>query len=231
MAAVLRRAGWGFVTLVIVIAGCNPATLYYFLNNEESKLPAKVQKLALEDKEKPVKVAIISTKGLGGDGIRELVASADRDLCNEFGRHLAELCTYNKENVKVVTASQIQAYKEHHRDWDHPLDLDKIGEDLEVDYVIHLEIESLSVVPKTTGGLYYEGRAEIETTLVNVKTGDRKNEHFSCNYPEDNYGITMTESPSERQFRVLFLRHCGERLSWFYTAHPTEREFKGGVGK
>ncbi len=139
-----RWAGLGLCALAILAGGCNILSLPFFLAGPEPSDPASLKQLATEDKNKKIKVAVLAVSNLE---VREQLARVDRELSALVVRRLGDLSKTNEENVVVVPVNVVERYKSEHPDWDRPLDLVKIGQDLKVRYVIYLEIEKPLAVP------------------------------------------------------------------------------------
>src|SRR5205809_769611 len=84
---------------------CNPMYLPFFLAGGEPKLPAELQRLATEDKNKAVRVAILTYMGVPES---EDLFHADRDLAQSVAKQLQTLCKYNQENVGVIDPVKVE---------------------------------------------------------------------------------------------------------------------------
>jgi len=221
----LRRGVWVGVFALAIAGGCNIPSLPFFLMGGESKVEAKWHRLATDDKDTKIKVAILASNNLE---VREHLAKIDLDMSKAVVYHLKTLCEYNKENVEVVSVNKIEAYKQHHPEWnDGPLDLPKIGKDLKVKYLIYLELNKLTLYEPGTRQLY-QGETELEITLIDVPKGaddipDKK--EFHERYPST--PIDTSDEPNPNAFRNRFVSHIAERIAWEFTAHPTEKDYGG----
>jgi hypothetical protein len=219
----LRRGVWlGLCAAAVFSSGCNLLSLPFFLAGPEPSVPAKIQRLATEDKDKKIKVAVLATSNLE---VRDQLARVDRELSALVTKRLNELCAHNKENVEVLPVNVVERYKTSHPDWDHPLDLMRIGQDLKVRYVIHLEINSMSLyVPKSNNELY-QGETDIKVTLVNAKRPDDLPEEDTCHEQYPSTPRSRFDQTNPLVFRQQFLDHVAERIAWDFTAHPTEKDY------
>src|SRR5438270_7966363 len=146
-------AGVVFVLLGALGTGCNIGALPYFLGvGDDSRQPGDMR-LAREDG-KEVKVAVLVYSGVE---TRPEFITTDRELSGALTRQLQQSCERNKEKVSFVAPSKIQEFKNNHPDW-HTMKLDEIGERFKADYVIYLELESMSLYEKGSANQLYHGR-------------------------------------------------------------------------
>jgi hypothetical protein len=227
MFATWKRWGlFGVLALVALGAGCNLLSVPFFLFGPEPRFEARMQKLASEDKDEEVKVAILAYSSQIDTRLEFI--RIDSDLSRHMANSLKQWCAYNKEKVKIIPPRKVDEYKQLHPDW-HSEDLEKIGKDLGADYVIYLEIRSISIAQKTYD-LLLKGNAEIGITLVEVNPKDEgfgnKTENFICTYPSEAAGYVENFANGDKLvFRDAFYRYMGERLAWYFTSHPTSREY------
>jgi hypothetical protein len=221
MKAHARR--WFLAGLVAAAcAGCDPATTAYFLL-PETKDPAELRRLASDDKKKDVKVAVLTHTELE---TRPELIQADRQLAEYLAKQLRERCAENKERVTVVPPRRVEDYKSAHPRWRGPLE---VGRELKVDYVIYLEINSMTLYEKGSSNLLYHGRAQISVSLVDVNHPDENPDQteLTAEYPSEARGGTLDASldTNPMQFRAAFLGYVAKRLSWCFTGHR-KREAK-----
>ena len=140
-------------------------------------------------------------------------------------RHLGDLCKANEENVSVVPFTTVERYKSEHPDWDHPIDLLRIGQDLRVRYLVYLEIDSLSLYLPKSNKEFFQGDTDIKLTLVNVRKPDDLPEEkpFHEKYPES--PVSAFDEPNAVAFRRRFLDHVAEKIAWEFTKHPKEKNY------
>jgi hypothetical protein len=223
MTPLRRWLGLGLCALAVVSSGCNLLSLPFFLMGPEPSEQARLQRLATDDNDKKIKVAVLASSNLE---VREQLARVDRELSARVIHHIAELCKHNKENVEVLPANVVERYKTNHPDWDRPLDLIRIGQDLHVRYVIHLEIERMSLFVPKSNNEFYQGNTDVKVTLVNCRK--------AADEPpvEDNFHEIYPESPRHQfdenpmAFRQEFLDDVAKKLAWEFTAHPIEDNYQ-----
>lgn len=212
----LRRFG---VVLagVLFLGGCNLLHLPLILFGPEPKIPAKVKKLATEEEETKVYVAILT---YGSEKLGDY--RSDREISAYFRKDLREWVKYNEENVEVVPISEVQSYQNENPEW-KSLTLAEIGKDLDVDYLIGVEVKELQIGKR--GGVY-NGRAELRVRLANVNDeGETVIPHeVSHEFPREGHAITEFDL-TESMFRQKFFESLSVKLAWLFTAHPTNKEY------
>jgi hypothetical protein len=219
----LRRWFWvGLCALAVCNSGCNLLSLPFFIFGPEPKVEAEL-KLASADKDKKVRVAVLASST--DLEVRDQLARVDRDLAVLVTKRLNDLCKYNDEKVRAIPSNVVERYKNEHLAGDQPLDLLRVGEDLKVDYVIYLEVTALTLYEKGSSNQLYHGNADVKVSLVNVHKPDDPPEvrYFNREYPTS--PISTFDMPNAMAFRQKFLDHVAERISWYFTAHPTDKDY------
>jgi hypothetical protein len=169
-----------------VTAGCSPLQLLgFWFSSDLSQQP----KVALTIPGKDAKVLVVATHAGELPG-HPLLMQADRDLANRLTRMLEERYKENKDRVKVVSPAEWKIYTNKHPRWSDKSP-QKIGKDFNADWVIHLEINSLSMIDRRTRG-FYHGTAEIAVTLTDVRKPDGEGLRF-----DDFYRLDFPRTPVE----------------------------------
>jgi hypothetical protein len=210
---------WRLTGLIVVAAmlaaGCNLASMAYFLTTGfmEPKEPAGDMKLAASDRE--IKVAVLAYAGNKNSDF----ARIDADLSGLLVRRLQHYCKDNKEKVTFVSPNKVEEYKSAHPSWFlHPA---AVGEHFNADKVVFLEIDSISLYEPGSANQLYRGRASISIKLFDRTNPDdfRIDKAYTCEYPATR-GPLATDDMPPRQFYLAFLEHMAKHLSWHFTAHP-----------
>jgi hypothetical protein len=219
MAPLSRRRQWlGLIIVALVAtAGCDPLSsiAYLFTLSGDPKVEGQCH-LTREDK-KPAKVVILVSTG--AVETREQLIGADRELGGLLIAKLQEGFKSNKEKVTVVPASRVQRYKDEHPNW-QSLGAEEIGKYFRADYVVDLEISSLTLYEHRSANQMYRGSAEISVAVHDQhKPGEEPifNTVYTCEYPESR-PVPVTDSTYQK-FRLMFLSHVAIELSWYFTAH------------
>lgn len=222
----VRGKHWRLSILLILAAlgmGCNVLSFPFFLLMGMNSKKDPLFKLASKEKDKEVTVVILASAGLE---TRPEFLRVDRELTGLFARHLQQGFKDNKEKVKLVASRKVEEFKDQYPNW-KTMDLVKIGDHFEADYVIDLEIHSLTLYEPGSANQLFRGRAEISVQLVDVNEPDDDplKQLYRCEYPKTRGPIPISEY-SPLQFKQKFLDHVGRELSWYFTAHLNEDEYK-----
>ncbi len=214
-----------YVSLVlaaILTAGCNILSLPFFIFGPEPRIEARLKKLASDDKE--VKVVILT---YGGLPTHPEYIGLDRELTELLAKNLKEATQYNKEKVAIVSPNKVEKFKQDHPGW-HAMDLPEIGKRFDADYVINLEINSLSLYERGSSSTLYRGRAEISVTLVDVNNPEegRYPTEVTEQYPGEAEQPLEVGNSNPLVFRRAFLNHVAKRLAWHFTSHPTSDDYR-----
>jgi hypothetical protein len=202
---------------VVCGIGCNPLTFIDFIG-PEPQLPPQLQALKPTDKNKkgPVNVVILTYSGLE---TREEFLSADRQLSELLAKHMKELAEGSGEKLSFVNLRKVEDYKNTHPHWQE--DLTEIGKDLKADFVIYLEINSLSMYERGSRELY-RGHADVSVSLYKVGDDDglTQRKQYIATYPTVRAEPVDLDKPP-MVFREEFLNYMAKHISWFFMAHPT----------
>src|SRR6266511_2762672 len=162
--------------LVVMSGGCNPFTALMMLTGDEKKIPAEYQKLADKDKKKEVKVVILTDMPVD---TRAEFMHADKEITHLFALQL--------QKVTRVNPNRVEEFKNKDPDWTiNHKDLEEIGKHFKADYVIHLEVQALSMYQQGSAG-FYRGQADLTVQLINVKSPDElhSDRNMTYTYPSE----------------------------------------------
>lgn len=200
----------------LAAAGCNLQSMAYFLS-PEYKDPPELGAIADKNKKKTNRVAILTY--FNPLETRSEAIQIDRELAGVLTRMLKEQCEANEDKIDIISPRKVEEYKNTHPNWKQT-DLSVIGRALKADYVIYIEINSISLYDK--GSLMFRGRANMAVTLVDVAKPDDDplNHPDTYVYPSDAHGgIPIDLDTNVRQFREQFVRYLAKRLCWCFTPH------------
>ncbi len=148
--------GWR-VMLVVLMAGVLTGCKYllfvgYLVGGPPSVEPKFDQETGLSMTDKDITVAVVcyAPKKVKWDH-----ANVDHDLAKYVANRM-----YGKKIV-VINPDRVRAWLDEHPNWDSP---EEIGAYFHVDYVVHIEVNKMSLYEKNSSQLY-RGRSEV---LVNV---------------------------------------------------------------
>jgi hypothetical protein len=208
---------------VTLATGCNLMALPYFLSASDPKFDPKC-KLASDDKEKEVRVVILAYTGLE---TRPEFLKVDRELSLLLAQQLQEGFKKNKERVSIVPISRVEKYKDDRPNW-HSIDPQEIGKYFRADYLVNLDISSITLYEPRSANTLFRGRADISIDVVDVhKTseGPIYREEYTCEYPKARGPIPAADS-NVAQFRQHFLTVVARELSWIFTSHLVDDSYK-----
>src|SRR6185312_16471377 len=129
-----RRAAAIFLLAIAGIgslAGCDPRTLFYFLQPYEPTIPPPTDAPSLKGK----KVVIVATSATG---TQHEFLSLDRDLVREF----SQILKTKIKNIEIVNPDSVWDWVEGHPNWTNP---GEIAEKFEADFAIYLEVDEFQI--------------------------------------------------------------------------------------
>jgi hypothetical protein len=218
MSHLSRRAFLGALALGMGLqAGCNFGSLAYFLMPEQ-RLEAKVKHLATNDEKTKPKVVILSHAALDLDAD---FLHADRELAENLTREMKALASAFREKIDLVPQRQVEEYKNMHPRW-RSMDLHEIGKKFNADYVVYLDILSMTMRdPKQVDT--YNGKTNISVSLCDVKNPEDSPsvEPFSYQYPTENRApVTRDNDTHPTKFRQEFLARAARKLAFYFMKYP-----------
>lgn len=208
--------------LVWFAIGCGPASLaFLFMPFVDDKVPPKC-KLASADKE----ITVVIASRFENLEIRPEVQPAEQELAETLAQQLRTRFKENKEKVKVVPPLRVRPHLSKLKEWDAP-GLIQVGEHFQADYVIALNIQSLSLVMPNSYNSLYQGRADLEVTVYDVHQPSLESvilkQPFRCEYPTSRPIDSSGSNPT--QFRMLFTNRMARDLARLFTAYPSDERF------
>jgi hypothetical protein len=216
-----RGAVWGTV-LAIFTLGCNPLSTLSFLTNPEPLKPAEYPLVFKEGPKKgkdPVTVALFVTSS---SNIGPTFAGAEGRLAYGIAKELPEMAKEGDSHHKLVVLepSAVNKFKMHNPNWKlmHPTEW---GKKLNVDFVIDIQLEKMSLYQKQSANLVYEGQAEVDISVYDVDAGlePRYNYVLAFKYPHTGV-LDASFIPPER-FKQDYLEHLATEICMKHAAHKT----------
>ncbi len=214
-----RLAGWLLLATALA-TGCNIPSLVYFLAPGDPREAPLLMGLAPQEKGKPVRIAVIA---YSGGELRPEFVTAERDLAGRLAQQLFQSFKEEKQAVSIVPGSKIEEFKSEHPGWK---DLKEIAKYFKVDYLIYMEIDSLSLYETGSQKTLYYGRANITVSVMNANNPDESPypKSFNCEYPKSKGPISVDESTPPREFYLAFMNYVAKRLSWYFIPHEKNQE-------
>jgi hypothetical protein len=183
---------------------------------------------------KEAKVVIVPTF-TDGPPPNALLMRTDRDLAALLTRLLEERYQESKEKVKVVSQRELRDDMNRNPRW-RDVPSGEIGKHFHADWVIDLEIGSITLLDPKDSSFLYRGTADIQITVTDARKpigeGLVWEKSYYLDYPRD---------PRERSemapatFRGRFLERIAGDLAEFFTAHTpcdpleSKEEARGAV--
>ena len=216
MAACKRH--WQLISLILAAvfcgAGCNGLTMPYFLFQrlcgEDSNLPPSMVKLAADDKKQVVKVVVLASSNLQA---QPEFLTVDRDLTTLLLRRLQQSYKANKENVVLLPANKVEQFKDTHPNW--ALDVPGVGKYFKADYVIWLQINSLSLYKERSNNMLYQAHANVQVSVYDTKQPDAapQEKSYVTVYPRSERTVDET---NPLPFEQSFLDHMAKDLCRYF---------------
>lgn len=217
-AATILVAALGLMSL----AGCDPRTLFYFLQPFDPTVPPPAGSPDLKGK-KVVVVSHAVSNALG-----EFQA-----LDREVTREVVSILRSKVKKIEVVEPDKVWAWVEGHPNWTDP---GEIAKAFEADVVIFLEIEGFQLQSPADLNVY-QGRARTHimvTELAHPKTNrgkpikdqpkeaktiydDTCDTEFPVRGP-----IPMDSGVSRGAFKTKFLKIVATEISWHFVEHAPD---------
>ncbi len=207
---------------VVCGIGCNPLMLPAFLG-PEPMVPPELHALKVADKKGPVKVVILVDKG---NDFREEFTRADGQLGDLLRKQMKEMAEAGGEKLEFISLRKVMDYTNTHPNWRE--DVAEIGRDLKADYVIYLEIASLTLYEKGSRDLY-RGDAKIAVSLHRIGGSEDDDEvqrkQYHGVYPSVRTGIPVDIDTTPTDFREQFLGYVAKRIAWYFIGHPSNDKY------
>jgi hypothetical protein len=145
---------------------------------------------------------------------------ADLKLANAFVKHLTEKFVDNREQVTIVPIYEVEKFKHDHPEW-KTMGPKAIGEFFKADYVLDMELASLTLVDKQSRQPFLLGSIRVELQLLDVdsKEGEQPlTKEFTRKFPL--LGARPIDLDSSKDsFQQEFFQHVAVEMSWWLTAH------------
>lgn len=217
------------VMLLMIGGGCNPLMLPFLFTSDIPKMPAELFDLYDNEKDKKeIKVVLVTDTGL--DTRAEFI-HADREISRCLYAHLQRTCKENEEKVTVINPLKVEEYRNSHPDWScSHQDLEALGKHFKAKFVIVIEASELSLYQERTANSFYQGRANLRVSVVDVK----KSEDFAVQpfvttftYPSEARGGSMFADTdmTPQAFRAKFFNAMARQLTGYFTELPTRDKY------
>ncbi len=211
---VLRRRLWRqagaalTVAATLLIAGCRPAALlYYLLLAPEPKIAAEFDKL----EGKKVVVLVYATAAA-----RYAYPSIEADL----RRHIVRELLNNVEDIEIADPDEVVAWCSRNEGFS----LAEVGKEFAADYVVYVEIQQFAISDPASPQLY-RGRAAATIQVADVHDdGDIVWE----TYLESAYPASRSVPASEisgTKFRNIYVKRLAREIARHFFPYRPEETF------
>jgi hypothetical protein len=219
-----RPVGWRTWALLLaalgLTVGCSPFTLLGLLFSaghlEQPDCP-----LTIDGKESKV-VIVAAHANLPSN---PALIPADWELTYKLTQILEARYKENGDKVKIVSPMQVKGYMSKNPRWREATP-QEIGKHFGADYVVNLEIESISLYEKGSANFFYKGSAVISVTVTEVAKPVGEGQKWECPYQiaYPTGGIQEINEMSPGTFRTKFIDRIAKDMAKFFAAHePSEK--------
>jgi hypothetical protein len=212
------RLGAAFLFLIAgIAAGCSPQALNFILMPfVDDKEPPKCKLTGPEKKE--VTVAIVTN--FTNLETRPEMVPVESELSERLAAEMRNLAKENKEKITFVPTAKVRSLL--NQDAGGTLSRQEIGQKLKADFVINLEINSISLYEKGSFNQLFRGKTEIAVTCIDVSKprgeGTIFQDFYSREYPGARGPIDVGNS-SLPQFRSHFLNVISQEIAHYFLAY------------
>jgi len=225
-----RMAAYGrwspvFVLVAVLSTGCmNPASLAMMIAPfKDDKEPAKVS-LTKKTKEPTVVITAAFSNPLE---TRPEFQTADRELCEKLAQMLKGRFEKNKEKIKLIPYYKVKSYL--NKDVDGVLvSRREVGKHFNADFVINLDITSMSFYEEGSYRQLFTGNTEIMVTVFDIHQdegeGPIHEQVYRLRYPDS--GPIMAGESSVLEFRSMFLAAVAGDMSKIFAPYDTDEKYQ-----
>lgn len=200
--------------LALAGAGCSPSSLGWLLKDTHTKpeypLPPREGK-----KEIVVLVMASKSANLAAD---PMFATVDGELAGLVNRTLTMETKDAKHPMRCIEQSKLQSFKTSSRsDW-RTMSPVTIGTELGADYVIDLNITSMTIFSKELAREYCQGRASVDISVYDTAQPDKILQQFPHHSMQQE---KSTLSMPPEHYRRWFTERLARELAWRHIPHDS----------
>ncbi|WP_435005301.1 hypothetical protein P12x_003196 [Tundrisphaera lichenicola] len=215
-----RRAGLAIALAaasLLSLPGCNPMTIFYFLQPFDSSIPAPGPSL----KGKKVVVLVHVDPGSGTEF---------DDLARDLNREFTSALRKNVKKIQIVEADKVAGWVEAHPSWTDPSEAAKA---FEADVAILLDVSKFITQDPRNLDLM-EGNSEVHIQVWEIAHPKNSRGHEIKTQPKEASMVYEEQADttfpirgpvprdtgvSPSSFRIKFLKLVGTELSWHFVDH------------
>jgi hypothetical protein len=198
--------------------GCNPATLSMLMIPwVDNKLDPEY-KLFAEGKE----LTLVIVSNFASPQLQPDLQPAEMELAEKLSSFLRKRCVENKHKIKIVPYAEVRSYQVKQWVDGNPSPLD-IGKKFKADFVLDLNIQSMSLYEKRAVTPLFRGETEITINLYKVNATDGDHKVYNKDYRGEGAPTPFDAgTTSAATFRGMFLTKVSRDISKLFIAYPPE---------
>lgn len=226
MKPMTRRALAGLLAMMLLGLGCNPLLAPFQLFNLGSQhYPCELEFYSKAKKAKEKDEITIAVLSYGGNNLPPEFAGTDQDLAKMFVTQVKAAFASNKEKVKVLPFADVEKFKRTH-EW-RAMESSEIARQLKVDYLVHMELDNLSLFEPRSRNQLYRGRVRVNIRIVDAdKSADElyPPRPFEYEYPHGEQTMAVDDIGVDA-FKQRFLQKTCTGMTALFTGLPPDRDF------
>jgi len=227
MKPMTRRALAGLLATMLLGLGCNPLLLpFQLFSMGDAHLPSEFefyQKAKKAKQKDEIAVAIFSS---AGPSLAPEFLGTEQELTKMFSVQLKAAFDNNKEKVKLVPFAEVERFKRNH-DWKSMED-SEICRRLKADYLIDMELASLSLYEPRSRQELYHGQVRVNVKVID--SDKNVDDLFPAKAFEHQFpggeSSWAADTCSPDVFRQKFFTRISTGLTRLFTGIPTDHEFQ-----
>jgi hypothetical protein len=215
-----RRAVWTTLAAVFTL-GCSPLSTIAFIFGDDPTKPAEYP-LTFKDGPKKGKEVVVAVFISSAPGIGQPFAGSEGKLAYDIAKKLPEMAKLGKTPQKLVVLepSLVNKFKMDNPTWKQGMHPSEWGRKLHVDFVIDIQLESMSLYQPGSLNQLYEGQADVTVDVYDVDVGPgepKYNYVLPFKYPHT-HPLAVDNIPQNR-FKQDFLEHLAAEISMKHIEH------------
>ncbi len=217
-----RRAVWLTFAAVLTI-GCSPLSTIAFLWGDAPVKPAEYP-LEYKDGPRKGKEVVVALFISSAPGIGPVFAGSEGKLAFDIAKKLPEMAKENKPPQKLVVLDPalVNKFKMNNPNW-KLMHSSEWGKKLNVDFVLDIHLEKMSLYQPGSLNMYYEGQADVTVDVYDVEAGPGEPKYSYVHpfkYPHT--GILPTDSIPQNRFKQDYLEHLAAELAMKHVSHKVD---------
>jgi hypothetical protein len=147
----------------------------------------------------------------------------DIKLANAFVKQLKQKFAENGEHVTIVPIHEVEKFKQENPGW-KSMGPKGIGEHFKADYVLDMELSSLSLMDRQSRQQFLLGNIRVSLSLLDVdKEGEEPpfTKEFTRKFPQQGARPVDLDT-SKDSFQQEFFQLVAVEMSWLLTKHTVK---------